>query len=156
MRSGWLHALFYRYRTMKLAERQEHVDGEAYSLNFPWTWKAAGDPSMIADLSVAPSLGDGDGHVFGMDIVAQIHYFLAHQMGDVDCSFLGSSGSGSTPLPNTRIGLARSSPQNTCSQCTSPFSSQRAAFPTCSRKPGRSHKVSAEILIPHHVSFNQT
>jgi hypothetical protein len=34
-----------------------------------------------------------------MDIEAQIQYFFAHMMWCVGCSLLGSSGSGSTPLP---------------------------------------------------------
>jgi len=47
-----------------------------------------------------------------------------------------------------RIGFARSSPRFKCSQHTTPFSIKRAALPTCSRKSGRSHKVSPNYTSP--------
>jgi len=63
--------------------------------------KGVGDLSIVPQLSVTPRLGDGRGNIFIMDIKAQIQYFFAPplHMWWVDCSLLGSSGSGSTPLP---------------------------------------------------------
>jgi len=63
--------------------------------------KGVGDLSILPQLSVTPRLGDGRGNIFIMDIKVQIQYFFAPplHMWWVDCSLLGSSGSGSTPLP---------------------------------------------------------
>ena len=63
--------------------------------------KGVGDLSIVPQLSVTPRLGDGRANIFIMDIKAQIQYFFAPplHMWWVDCSLLGSSGSGSTPLP---------------------------------------------------------
>jgi hypothetical protein len=105
------------------------------------TVQAAGDHSMVPDLSVAPGLGDGDGNALGMDIEAQIQYFFAHLCGVLVWLHLVRPAGASCPSPNMRIGLAKGSPRLLSGQHTTPASIKRAALPACSRKPDRSHKV---------------
>ena len=68
------------------------------------------DPASTAHAHRTQDHGrESDGDVFSMDIGAQIEYFLFFMCG-VGFSYLGSSGSGSTPLPEHADRLRQKQP----------------------------------------------